>query len=209
MDEPAQPASPSPVYVLAAHPNLRESRVNRRLLEAASGLPGVDVNDLFASSPDYDIDVPVEQERARAAQLIVLLHPIQWYSMPALMKLWLDEVLAVGWAYGGGNALQGKDLWLVASLGGSEASYHPQGYNRSFVDAFVPPYEQAAALCGLRFLPPMLLYGAHQASDEEIAQHAAVFRGKLQSYPDWPEMDEVLACPTCIVPAGELPRGRS
>ena len=78
MDEPAPPASPSPVYVLAAHPNLRESRVNRRLLEAASGLPGVDVNDLFASSPDYDIDVPVEQERARAAQLIVLLHPIQW-----------------------------------------------------------------------------------------------------------------------------------
>ena len=65
-----------------------------------------------------------------------------------------------------------------------------------------------AALCGLRFLPPMLLYGAHQASDEEIAHHAAVFRDKLLSYPDWPEMDEVLACPTCIVPAGELPRGR-
>lgn len=208
MDEPAQQAPPSPVYVLAAHPNLRESRVNRRLLEAASGLPGVDVNDLFASSPDYDIDVQVEQERAQAAQLIVLLHPIQWYSMPALMKLWLDEVLAVGWAYGGGNALQGRDLWLVASLGGSEASYHPQGYNRYFFDAFVPPYEQTAALCGLRFLPPMLLYGAHQASDEEIAQHAAVFRDKLLSYPDWPEMDEVLACPTCIVPAGELPRGR-
>lgn len=208
MDEPAPPASPSPVYVLAAHPNLRESRVNRRLLEAASGLPGVDVNDLFASSPDYDIDVQVEQERAQAAQLIVLLHPIQWYSMPALMKLWLDEVLAVGWAYGGGNALQGRDLWLVASLGGSEASYHPQGYNRYFFDAFVPPYEQTAALCGLRFLPPMLLYGAHQASDEEIAQDAAVFRDKLLSYPNWPEMDEVLACPTCIVPAGELPRGR-
>jgi glutathione-regulated potassium-efflux system ancillary protein KefF len=208
MDEPAQPASPSPVYVLAAHPNLRESRVNRRLLEAASGLPGVDVNDLFASSPDYDIDVQAEQARAQAAQLIVLLHPIQWYSMPALMKLWLDEVLAVGWAYGGGNALQGKDLWLVASLGGSEASYHPQGYNRYFFDAFVPPYEQTAALCGLRFLPPMLLYGAYQASDEEIAQHAAVFRDKLLSYPEWPEMDEVLACPTCIVPPTDLPRGR-
>jgi glutathione-regulated potassium-efflux system ancillary protein KefF len=207
MDEPSQSASRSPVYVLAAHPNLRESRVNARLLEAASGLPGVDVNDLFATSPDYDIDVPAEQARAQAAQLIVLLHPIHWYSMPALMKLWLDEVLAVGWAYGGGAALQGKDLWLVASTGGSEDSFHPQGYNRYFFDAFVPPYEQTAALCGLRFLPPMLLYGAHQASDEEIAAHAAVFRDKLLSYPEWPEMDDVLACPTCVVPAGELPRG--
>jgi len=208
MDEPTRQAARSPVYVLAAHPNLRESRATARMLEAANGLPGVDINDLFATSPDYDIDVPAEQARAQAAQLIVLLHPIQWYSMPALMKLWLDEVLAVGWAYGGGAALQGKDLWLVASTGGSEESFHPQGYNRYFFDAFIPPYEQTAALCGLRFLPPMVLFGAHQASDEEIAAHAAVFRDKLVSYPDWPEMDEVLDCPTCIVPATDLPQPR-
>ena len=207
MDESRKVASRRPVYVLGAHPNLRESRVNRRLLDAAAGLPGVDINDLFATSPDYDIDVAAEQKRAEAAQLIVLLHPIQFYSMPALMKLWLDEVLAVGWAYGGRNALRGKDLWLVASLGGSEDSYHPQGYNRYFFDAFVPPYEQTAALCGLRFLPPMLMFGAHQATDEEIDAHAATFRDKLVSYPDWPEMDDVLACPMCVVPEAELPPG--
>ncbi len=209
MDEPTPQASRSPVYVLAAHPNLRESRVNRRLQDVARALPGVDFNDLYTSSPDYDIDVPAEQARAQAAQLIVLLHPIQWYSMPALMKLWLDEVLAVGWAYGGGTALHGKDLWLVASTGGSEASYHPQGYNRYFFDAFVPPYEQTAALCGLRFLPPMLLHGAHLAGDEEIAAHAGVFRDKLLTYPDWPEMADVLDCPTCVIPATDLPRGMS
>ena len=206
MDERPEPATHSPVYVLAAHPNMPESRVTRRLLEAASGLRGVDVNDLFATSPDYDIDVSGEQARAQAAQLIVMLHPIHWYSMPALMKLWLDEVLTVGWAYGGSAALQGKDLWLVATTGGSEESFHPQGYNRYFFDAFIPPYEQTAALCGLRFLPPMLLYDAHQVSEGEIAAHAATFREKLLSYPEWPEMDEVLNCPTCVVPAGELPK---
>jgi glutathione-regulated potassium-efflux system ancillary protein KefF len=209
MDESTPEKAPQPVYVLAAHPNLRESRVNRRLLEAAAGLPGVDVNDLFATSPDYDIDVAAEQKRAEAAQLIVLLHPIHFYSMPALMKLWLDEVLTVGWAYGDRKALRGKDLWLVASLGGTEASYHPRGYNRYFFDAFVPPYEQTAALCGLRFLPPMLFYGAHQASDEEIGAHASMFRERLLTYPDWPEMDEVLACPECVVPETDLPRAPS
>ena len=80
------------------------------------------------------------------------------------MKLWLDEVLAYGWAYGpGGTALQGKDLWLVATTGGPESSYHPQSYNRYFFDAFLPPYEQTAALCGMRFLPPLLLHGARSA----------------------------------------------
>jgi glutathione-regulated potassium-efflux system ancillary protein KefF len=207
MDESDQPASRRPVYVLAAHPNLRESRVNRRLQDAARDLPGVDLNDLYSSSPDYDFDVPREQARAAAAQLIVLLHPIQWYSMPALMKLWFDDVLSFGWAYGGGTALRGKDLWLVATTGGSQASYHPQDYNRYFFDAFLPPYEQTAALCGMRFLPPMLLFGAHRASDEDVAAHVATFRERLLTYPDWPEMDEVLDCPTCEVPPFDRPGG--
>src|SRR5438034_3355308 len=102
--------------VLAAHPNWRESRVNQRLLATARAVPGVRVHDLYGAYPDFDIDVAAEQQLAQQAQLVVLLHPIQWYSMPPLQKLWLDEVLAYGWAYGhGGSALQGKDLWLVAT----------------------------------------------------------------------------------------------
>jgi glutathione-regulated potassium-efflux system ancillary protein KefF len=122
------------------------------------------------------------------------------------MKLWLDEVLAYGWAYGpGGTALQGKDLWLVASTGGPESSYHPQGYNRYFFDAFLPPYEQTAALCGMRFLPPLLLHGAHRVSREEVQAHAQVFADRLASYPNWPEMDDLPACPACDVPTADRP----
>ncbi len=205
MDElPPIPAAAA--YVVAAHPNLRESRVSRALMAAAAGQPGVLLRDLYQHYPDYDIDVAAEQAAAAAAGLIVLLHPVQWYSMPALLKLWLDEVLTHGWAYGRqGHALQGKDLWLVASTGGREASYHPQGYNRYFFDAFLPPYEQTAALCGMRFLPPLLLHGAHSAADEEVDAHAAVFAQRLASYPDWPELAELESCPACDVPANERP----
>lgn len=193
-------------YVLAAHPDWRESRVNRLLLQQAGDVPGVRVQDLYAAYPDYDIDVAAEQANAEAAQLLVLLHPIQWYSMPALMKLWLDEVLRYGWAYGhAGTALHGKDLWLVASTGGPEGSYHPQGYNRYFFDAFLPPYEQTAHLCGMRFLPPLLLHGAHRASPDELQEHAAVFRDRLATYPDWPEIAELGACPITDVPTTDRP----
>ena len=206
MDEYATGRPAEGIYVLAAHPNWRESRVNRPLFERARGVPGVTVQDLFARYPDYDIDVPAEQARAKAADLIVLLHPVQWYSMPALLKLWLDEVLAYGWAYGpGGTALQGKDLWLVASTGGPEESYHPQGYNRYFFDAFLPPYEQTAALCGMRFLPPLLLHGAHKASEAELAAHAEHYVGQLARYPDWPEIESVEPCPACEVPLSARP----
>jgi glutathione-regulated potassium-efflux system ancillary protein KefF len=209
MEELAETAASTRVYVLAAHPNWRDSRVNRRLLGAARSVAGVDVNDLYATSPDYDIDIAAEQARTASAQLVVLLHPIQWYSMPALMKLWLDDVLAYGWAYGtGGTALHGKDLWLVATTGGPESSYSPQSYNRYFFDAFLPPYEQTAVLCGMRFLPPLLLHGAHRASEEEVASHVAVFRDRLQSYPQWPELADLEACPACEVPPVDRPASR-
>jgi glutathione-regulated potassium-efflux system ancillary protein KefF len=204
MDELAKSAAG--VYLVAAHPHLRESRVTRHLLERGRGLGHVDVQDLYASYPDYDIDVSAEQARMQAARLIVLVHPVQWYSMPPLLKLWLDEVLTLGWAYGrGGTALQGKDLWLAASTGGPETSYHPSSYNRYFFDAFLPPYEQTANLCGMRFLPPLLLHGAHRAADAEIAAHGEVFAERLASYPGWPELADMDTCPACEVPASDRP----
>ncbi|AMO22800.1 glutathione-regulated potassium-efflux system ancillary protein KefG [Ramlibacter solisilvae] len=206
MDELVTKGSGKGPLVLAAHPDWRGSRANRRLLEAARAVPDAQVQDLYSLYPDFDIDVAAQQRLAQAASLIVLLHPIQWYSMPPLQKLWLDEVLAYGWAYGpGGDALQGKDLWLVTTTGGPESAYHPQGYNRYFFDAFLPPYEQTAALCGMRFLPPLVLHGARRASEEALAAHVQVFVERLRSYPDWPEIDELPPCPVCEVPTTDRP----
>lgn len=194
------------IYVIAAHSHWRESRVNLQLLRAAQAAPGVDVNDLYDSYPDYAINVEVEQARLARADLLVLLHPIQWYSMPALQKLWIDEVLRYGWAYGiGGRALEGKDCWLVATTGGPESSYHPQSYNRYFFDAFLPPYEQTAALCGMRFLPPLMLHGARSATPAELAAHVEVFRERLSSYPAWPELENLEDCASCAVPETDRP----
>jgi len=194
------------IYVLAAHPHWRDSRVNRRMLAAARGVPGVDVNDLYGSYPDFAIDVEAEHARLAKASLVVLLHPIQWYSMPALQKLWLDDVLSYGWAYGpGGTALQGKDFWLAATTGSPEPSYHPQSYHRYFFDAFLPPYEQTAALCGMRFLPPLVFHGARSAAEAEVAAHVDVFAQRLGSYPQWPELEELDACVACPVPETDRP----
>ena len=194
------------IYLIAAHPVWRESRVNRPLMQAAQSLRRVQVQDLYSSYPDYTIDVAAEQAALEKVQLVVLLHPIQWYSMPALQKLWIDEVLTYGWAYGeAGNKLQGKDLWLVATTGGPDASYQPQGYNRYFFDAFLPPYEQTAALCGMRFLPPLILHGAHAVGQDIVTQHINTFSQRLQSYPNWPEMDDLEQCAACVVPMKDRP----
>ena len=209
--EPAAPPG-AEILVLVAHPELEQSRANRRLLNDARALqaaapPGrIEVRDLYALYPDYLIDVAAEQAALASARLVVWQQPIHWYGMPPLLKLWVDDVLVFGWAYGpGGTALRGKDLWLVASTGGPEDSYRPESYNRYFFDAFLPPYEQTAALCGMRFLPPLLLHGAHKAKEAELAAHARVYVKRLAEYPQWPEIDEVAECVDCEVPLTARP----
>jgi glutathione-regulated potassium-efflux system ancillary protein KefF len=202
---PIPSAPPSQPLVIVAHPHLQLSRTNGKLKRVAATTQA-NVRDLYALYPDYVIDVEAEQRALADAQLVVWQHPIHWYSAPPLMKLWIDEVLAFGWAYGPeGTALRGKDLWLVASTGGPEDSYRPDSYNRYFFDAFLPPFEQTAALCGMRFLPPLLLHGAHRADDATLAEHARVYEQRLRSYPDWPELAELDACPSCIVPKTARP----
>lgn len=196
------------VLVLTAHPHRELSRVNRKLAKAARALGEqyVEVRDLYALYPDYLIDVQAEQERLAQARLVVWQHPIHWYTMPALMKLWVDEVLAFGWAYGpGGEALRGKDLWLVTTTGGPQESYHPSNYNRYFFDAFLPPYDQTAALCGMRFAPPLVFHGAHRASEAELDTHVKLYTSRLLSYPHWPELADMDVPIDCEVPPEARP----
>jgi glutathione-regulated potassium-efflux system ancillary protein KefF len=212
-NDPANDLPPAPaVVVITAHPQMQHSRINRGMLRAARALParrnapGVVVRDLYALYPDYLIDVEAEQALLASAQLVVWQHPIHWYSMPPLMKLWLDDVLAFGWAYGpGGTALRGKDLWLVATTGGPEDSYRPDSYNRYFFDDFLPPYQQTANLCGMRFLPPLIFHGAHRAEKAEIDAHLAVFADRLSTYPRWPELDQLLYGLSVQVPEDARP----
>ena len=66
------PAACADILVIAAHPELEQSRVNRRLLQAARGAGErragrLDVRDLYALYPDYLIDVERRAGGARRA----------------------------------------------------------------------------------------------------------------------------------------------
>ena len=93
----------------------------------------------------------------------------------------------------------------MLSTGGPASSDHPEGYNRYFFDAFMPPYEQTAVLAGMRMLPPLLLHGAHRVDDAVLDEHVAVYTQRLASWPDWPEIAELDGAPPCEVPVDARP----
>jgi glutathione-regulated potassium-efflux system ancillary protein KefG len=163
----------SRVLVLFAHPAFERSRVHRRLVEAARGEAEVAFHDLYEAYPRFDVDVKAEQARLEAHDVVVWQHPFFWYSVPALLKQWLDLVLEHGWAYGtGGTALRGKRVLSAVTTGGGAAAYGPEGVNRFPVRHFLAPLEQTARLCGMEYLTPFLVQGTHRLPDERIAEAA-------------------------------------
>ena len=57
----------------------------------------------------------------------------------------------------------------------------------------------------MRFLPPMVLHGAHRVDEAALQAHAVLFAQRLASYPDWPELAGLPECVGCDVPPDDRP----
>ena len=171
-DENSFSAFKRKVLVLFAHPSLDRSEVNGPMAEAAAGMEGITLVDLYAEYPDFRINVDREQKRLLGHDVIVFQHPLYWYSTPAILKEWQDLVLEHGFAYGsGGNKLHGKVFLDALTAGGLEAAYRTEGYNHFTIGQLLQPLEQTANLCGMTWLPPFALFGARLAVEEDRVKH--------------------------------------
>jgi len=79
-------------------------------------------------------DVLAEQARIDRADALVLVFPIFWWSMPGLLKGWIDRVFSNGWAFDYGadarleKKLQRLKVHLVAIGGGDAPLFERHGY---------------------------------------------------------------------------------
>ncbi len=103
-------------------------------LDAESFDPRMTAADLafYRGNGNLPGDVRREQLRVEAADLIVLAFPVYWWSMPALVKGWIDRVFTKGWAFGVGDGqpgrLAGKRVRLIATGGAGAQAYDGRGY---------------------------------------------------------------------------------
>lgn len=156
---------------------------HRALLGAIADLPAITVRALYDLYPDFAIDPEAERGVLERTRLIVLQHPLYWYGVPALLKLWFEIVLVRGWAFGpGGTALQGRDCLWVTTSGGDAEAFTAAGKHAHPFDAFVPPIEQTARFCGLAWLEPLIVMGSHRLPSEALQQHATAYRRRLHDY---------------------------
>jgi glutathione-regulated potassium-efflux system ancillary protein KefF len=184
------------ICVIHAHPYPKRSRTNRALADAIRALPDLEVRSLYDLYPDFDIDVDTEQRALAQAQLIVWMHPLYWYSVPALLKHWFDKVLAFGWAYGdNAAALRGKHCLWVPTAGGDVDTFAPSGLHGQPFSSFVPAIEQTARFCGMHWEAPYVVYGADDLDESQRVRQATGLAERLSSWRESPEPVRAGAAP--------------
>ena len=158
------------ILILFGHPAFKRSAINAALREAVETLEGITFHDLYASYPDFLIDVSHEQQLCQSHDVIVFQHPFYWYSTPAIIKEWLDLVLEYGWAYGpASRALAGKITFQALTAGGDSVNYRANGSNLFTIRELTTPYRATANLCGMDWLPPFAVLGIYRGIPKTAA----------------------------------------
>jgi putative NADPH-quinone reductase len=159
--------------VIVVHPNLAESRINKRWVQELKQQSGVTIHNLYEVYPDEQINVAQEQELLEQHDRIVLQFPLYWYSTPSLLKKWQDKVLTYGWAFGSeGGKLQGKELLIALSAASVEENYQHDGRNRYTIEELLKPLEATGHMVGTKLLPYFVQYDAAGLTDEQLEQSA-------------------------------------
>ena len=169
--------------VVLAHPDLKgRSIANRIIVERVRPLPQVTIKNLHQEYPTFRFGVAAEQEALRGADSVIFQFPFYWYSVPGILKEWMDQVLTYGFAYGStGDKLRGKDFLVSTTVGGPADAYCEGGYNNFTMDELLKPLRQMCNLTGMRYNRPIVshgmifipgVYNTLEAVEERAREHA-------------------------------------
>jgi NAD(P)H dehydrogenase (quinone) len=128
-------------------------------------------------------DIAAQQALLRWADAVILQFPLWWFSMPAILKGWVERVYAYGFGYGvgehsdrhwgdryGEGVLQGKRALLIVTAGGWDTHYAERGVNGPMEDLLFPITHGILYYPGFDVLPPYVIYRSGKVNDERFAR---------------------------------------
>ncbi len=138
------------------------------------------MNDLFAP------DIRAEQEKLEWCDLLLLQFPLWWFSVPAMMKGWVDRIFAKGTVYGQGNMyetgmLRGKRALLSLTTGGDEKAYLAEGLQGDIAGILRPLQRGILEFTGFEVLAPHIVYGPASLSDQERQDELSRWQNRLRT----------------------------
>ncbi len=128
-----------------------------------------------------------EQKKILAADLVVFQFPMWWFSMPSILKGWVDRVFARGFAYLPGRKydagmLAGRRAMLSVTTGTSRGTYRADGIDGDINDILWPIHNGILRYTGFDVLPPFVAYMPGRISAEERKAQLDAYRDHIGSF---------------------------
>jgi len=110
------------------------------------------------------------KKRFMDADTLLIVHPIYWYSVPGILKTWLDLITNFAWKYEGG--FYAKPLHKIKKALVINTSMSPKYFRTAW--GFDPAMSQLKNMFKFIGLPQYYFYrigNVGQLSDEKVAEH--------------------------------------
>jgi len=129
-------------------------------------------------------DIAAELEKLDWCDVLIFQFPLWWFSLPAILKGWVDRVFAMGAVYGGGKwydqgQFQGRRAMLSVTTGGGPGIYSPMGLNGDINQILYPINHGILRFVGFDVLPPFIAYGVSRAGDDGRSNYLDEYRQRL------------------------------
>ncbi|CCF56814.1 hypothetical protein KAFR_0B05180 [Kazachstania africana CBS 2517] len=161
---------------------------NERLQVAGASAEAFVANQLTA-------DVVAEHEKLMWADNVIFQFPLWWFSMPAILKGWIDRVYSCGFAYGvgehsetrwgdryGEGSFEGKRAMLLVTVGGWPTHYSARGINGPIDDILFHINHGNLCYPGFTVLPQMVVYRTDKADDAKFKESSEELKQRLDTF---------------------------
>jgi NAD(P)H dehydrogenase (quinone) len=136
------------------------------------------------SGDGFAADIREEQRRLVWCDLVIFQFPLWWFSVPAILKGWMDRVLAVGFAYGGGRwfetaPLVGRKALLSITMGAKPDRWGAQGLFGELEWVLHPLRVGTLNFCGFEVLPHHIVHAPAAMTEDERAATLRAWEERL------------------------------
>ena len=168
--------------VLVSHPEYDNSMTEAFLKQCQSDIENVDWVVLDNIQTDFTFDKEQEQQRLAQYDRILFQFPMYWYSAPALMKKYEDDVFSKNFiAYEQEGALKGKDMGIITTLGDPIKDYQVGGREGFSISELLKPYQAIAQRGQMKFLKPFVISQFAYMTDAQKQKLLIDYRSYLTS----------------------------
>ncbi len=127
-------------------------------------------------------DIQREAEQVLAADVLAFTFPLYWFSLPAMLKGWIDRVFISGPFYGGRRiygkgGLAGKRAFAAFSLGGRDHMFGPDAIHGELATGMMRHFFQGTlGYVGLAVHSPFVAWHVPYVSDDARQQMLVALR---------------------------------